>query len=57
MASMILEAATRVLCCHAHPDDETLSTGALLAHLHDVGIPADVLTATRGEMGETTEGP
>ncbi|GEM_PF-104194 len=54
---MILEAATRVLCCHAHPDDETLSTGALLAHLHDVGIPADVLTATRGEMGETTEGP
>ncbi len=42
---------------HAHPDDETLSSGALIAHLvmqhHDVSV----LTATRGEMGEVVPGP
>lgn len=54
---MILDQVQRVLFCHAHPDDETLTTGALLAHLDDVGVACDVLTATRGEMGEVTDGP
>ena len=30
---MTLDAAARVLFLHAHPDDETLATGALIADL------------------------
>lgn len=42
----------RVLFVHAHPDDETLSTGALIAELAASGVEVSVLTATRGERGE-----
>lgn len=42
---------------HAHPDDETLATGALIAHLSQQGHRVSVLTATRGEMGEVVPGP
>lgn len=42
---------------HAHPDDETLATGALIAHLTQQGHRVSVLTATRGEMGEVVPGP
>ncbi len=42
---------------HAHPDDETLTTGALIAHLVQDGHRVSVLTATRGEMGEVVPGP
>lgn len=42
---------------HAHPDDETLTTGALIAHLSRQGHRVSVLTATRGEMGEVVPGP
>lgn len=41
-----------VLAVHAHPDDETLSTGALLATWAAAGRPATVVTCTRGERGE-----
>lgn len=37
---------------HAHPDDETLATGALLATWAAAGLPVTVVTATRGERGE-----
>lgn len=53
----ILDGVRRVLFCHAHPDDETLSTGALIGHLVDHGVACDVVTATRGEMGEVVPGP
>ncbi|MEL4504721.1 glycosyltransferase [Luteococcus sp. H138] len=53
----ILQGVTRVLFCHAHPDDETLATGALIAHLTGRGIACDLVTATRGEMGEVVPGP
>lgn len=46
------EGARRVLFTHAHPDDETLATGALIAWLVERGIECRVLTATRGERGE-----
>ena len=49
----LLEGAQRVLTLQAHPDDETLSTGALLAHLAARGTRIDLVTATRGEEGET----
>lgn len=42
---------------HAHPDDETLATGALIAHLVALGHDVSVLTATRGELGEVVPGP
>ncbi|GAA2229057.1 hypothetical protein GCM10010413_27000 [Promicromonospora sukumoe] len=41
-----------VLAVHAHPDDETLSTGGLLAAFAAAGLPARVVTCTRGERGE-----
>lgn len=44
--------AQRVLLSHAHPDDEALATGPLAAWLSSRGITVDLLTATRGELGE-----
>ncbi|MBC7517713.1 MAG: PIG-L family deacetylase [Microbacteriaceae bacterium] len=37
---------------HAHPDDETITTGGTLATLIDLGSAVTVLTCTRGEKGE-----
>ena len=42
----------RVLIVHAHPDDETLSSGGTIATLLELGAHVTVLTATRGERGE-----
>lgn len=44
------------LFVHAHPDDETLQTGALLAACHNEGLRTTVVTATRGERGEIVQG-
>ncbi|HWS58494.1 MAG TPA: PIG-L family deacetylase [Actinotalea sp.] len=41
-----------LLAVHAHPDDETLATGALLATWAAAGRPVTVVTCTRGEQGE-----
>lgn len=49
--------ATRVLFVHAHPDDETIATGGTIAALNAAGRPAPVITLTRGEQGEVTQGP
>ncbi len=46
----------RVLLVHAHPDDETLSTGATAARLAADGVEVWLLTATRGEQGELVPG-
>jgi N-acetyl-1-D-myo-inositol-2-amino-2-deoxy-alpha-D-glucopyranoside deacetylase len=46
-----------VLFVHAHPDDETISTGALIAYLASRGIRVSLVTATRGERGEVVPGP
>lgn len=42
----------RVLFVHAHPDDESISTGGTIATLVDRGAEVAVLTCTRGELGE-----
>ncbi len=52
----MLDGATRILFVHAHPDDETLATGALIARLAQLGVACFVLTATRGERGEVMPG-
>lgn len=41
-----------LLAVHAHPDDETLATGGLLATFAAAGRPVTVVTCTRGERGE-----
>jgi N-acetyl-1-D-myo-inositol-2-amino-2-deoxy-alpha-D-glucopyranoside deacetylase len=46
----------RVVFLHAHPDDETLATGVLVAGLVASGQPVAVVTATRGERGEIRPG-
>lgn len=42
----------RLLFVHAHPDDETLTTGATIAHYAARGAEVHVLTCTLGEEGE-----
>ncbi|GII99654.1 N-acetyl-1-D-myo-inositol-2-amino-2-deoxy-alpha-D-glucopyranoside deacetylase [Sediminihabitans luteus] len=41
-----------LVAVHAHPDDETLTSGALLATWAAAGEPVTVVTCTRGEQGE-----
>lgn len=53
----VLTTGRRVAFIHAHPDDETLASGALIAHLSDLGVDVSVLTATRGERGGVVPGP
>jgi N-acetyl-1-D-myo-inositol-2-amino-2-deoxy-alpha-D-glucopyranoside deacetylase len=46
-----------LLAVHAHPDDETLATGALLATWARSGQRVTVVTCTRGERGEVIDTP
>ncbi|MFD6399483.1 N-acetyl-1-D-myo-inositol-2-amino-2-deoxy-alpha-D-glucopyranoside deacetylase [Nocardia sp. NPDC060249] len=41
-----------LLLVHAHPDDETLTTGGTIAHYRRRGVPVTVVTCTLGEEGE-----
>ncbi|RWZ52623.1 GlcNAc-PI de-N-acetylase [Labedella phragmitis] len=52
----VLEGVGRALVVHAHPDDETIASGGLLAELLARGIAVTLLTATRGERGEIVAG-
>jgi N-acetyl-1-D-myo-inositol-2-amino-2-deoxy-alpha-D-glucopyranoside deacetylase len=42
----------RLLFVHAHPDDESLSNGATIAHYTSRGAQVQVVTCTLGEEGE-----
>ncbi|MCW4457250.1 PIG-L family deacetylase [Microbacterium sp. MPKO10] len=53
----VLDGTRHVLFVHAHPDDETLATGALMAELVERGILVTLVTCTRGERGEVVPGP
>ncbi|WP_104100389.1 PIG-L family deacetylase [Cryobacterium sp. M96] len=52
----LLDGVPTVLFVHAHPDDETIATGALIAEMAARGIRVSLLTATRGEQGEVVKG-
>ncbi len=41
---------------HAHPDDEAIATAGTMAALSDGGHRVVLVTATRGELGETPDG-
>jgi N-acetyl-1-D-myo-inositol-2-amino-2-deoxy-alpha-D-glucopyranoside deacetylase len=45
-------AARRLLLVHAHPDDETIGTGASMARYAAEGVHVTLLTCTLGELGE-----
>ncbi len=45
-------AARRLLLVHAHPDDETITTGATMAYYAAQGVQVTLLTCTLGEEGE-----
>jgi LmbE family N-acetylglucosaminyl deacetylase len=46
----------RLMCVLAHPDDESLATGGVLAQCATEGVSTYVLTATRGERGRYGDG-
>lgn len=47
----------RIMFVHAHPDDETITTGGTLAALAAAGQEPLLVTLTRGERGEVVDGP
>jgi N-acetyl-1-D-myo-inositol-2-amino-2-deoxy-alpha-D-glucopyranoside deacetylase len=49
---MLSQGTPRLLFVHAHPDDETLTTGGTIAHYVTRGADVHVVTCTLGEEGE-----
>lgn len=43
----------RLMCSLAHPDDESLGTGGIVARYAAEGVEVSLITATRGERGWT----
>ena len=52
MTDSSLTPAERLLLVHAHPDDETIGTGATMAKYAAEGRGVTLVTCTAGEMGE-----
>jgi N-acetyl-1-D-myo-inositol-2-amino-2-deoxy-alpha-D-glucopyranoside deacetylase len=47
-----MEPARRLLLVHAHPDDESIGTGATMARYAAEGAQVTLVTCTLGELGE-----
>ena len=47
-----MTADRRLLLVHAHPDDETIGTGASMARYAHEGVQVTLVTCTLGELGE-----
>lgn len=45
-----------LVCFHAHPDDESIATGGLMARAAAEGHRVVLVVATRGEAGEADDG-
>ena len=45
-----------LVCFHAHPDDESISTGGVMAAAAEAGHRVVLVVATRGEHGEVEDG-
>src|SRR5687767_8893382 len=50
-----LDVPRRLLLVHAHPDDETIGTGATMARYASEGAAVTLVTCTLGEEGEVLE--
>jgi N-acetyl-1-D-myo-inositol-2-amino-2-deoxy-alpha-D-glucopyranoside deacetylase len=48
----VVTAPWRLLVVHAHPDDETLWTGGMIAHYAAAGVAVTLVTCTLGEQGK-----
>ncbi|MFF5261566.1 PIG-L family deacetylase [Actinomadura viridis] len=51
-----MEPQLTLMAVHAHPDDEVLGTGGLLARCADEGIRTVLVTCTNGEAGDDAGG-
>src|ERR1017187_6245256 len=51
MYALQMASELRLMCVLAHPDDESLGTGGVLAKYASEGMGTYVVTATRGERG------
>jgi len=47
---------TTLVCLHAHPDDECISTGGTMMMAAEAGHDVVLIVATRGEQGEPASG-
>src|SRR5919199_2444151 len=47
-----IDTARRIVLVHAHPDDETIGTGATMARYASEGVLVTLVTCTLGEEGE-----
>ncbi|MDP9405974.1 MAG: N-acetyl-1-D-myo-inositol-2-amino-2-deoxy-alpha-D-glucopyranoside deacetylase [Actinomycetota bacterium] len=47
-----MEPGLGLLCVHAHPDDEAIATGGVLARYAGQGLRTAVVTCTNGDRGE-----
>ena len=45
-----------LVCFHAHPDDESIATGGVMAKAADDGHTVVLVIATKGEEGEVPDG-
>ncbi len=45
-----------LMAVHAHPDDEAISTGGILARYADEGVRTVLVTCTNGELGDAPGG-
>jgi LmbE family N-acetylglucosaminyl deacetylase len=45
-----------LVCFHAHPDDECITTAGIMAQARELGHRVVLVLATRGELGEVPEG-
>ncbi len=52
MAAAVVTDTGGLVLVHAHPDDETITTGGTIAHYRRRGVPVTVVTCTLGEEGE-----
>src|SRR5437899_5178492 len=51
-----MTAPLTLMAVHAHPDDESSSTGGVLARYADEGVRTVVVTCTNGELGDAPGG-
>jgi LmbE family N-acetylglucosaminyl deacetylase len=51
-----MSAPLTLMAVHAHPDDESSSTGGVLARYSDDGVRTVVVTCTNGELGDAPGG-
>src|SRR5580693_4561233 len=45
-----------LMAVHAHPDDEAIGTGGVLAHYANEGVRTVLVTCTNGELGDAPGG-